>query len=959
MSRTTKLWLAGAAVGAAAASGTVVAALTSNHESDPVVTATLLPLVGLSFLTAGLFAWTRRPENGTGRLMVTVGLLWFVNAFFEANNHVVYTIAAVAGSLFFGAFVHLLLAYPRGRLETTTERRAVPGLYAIAFLAGFLPALFDPGHTHSCGDCPPTDVQITPNERVTTAIQDVFTVLGAAIFLCVVVLVIRRWRHATPARRRLLGPVYLAGGITLGLVTVGFGADIASTPVSNAVGAAAFTSFALLPAFFLAGILRTHLQRAAVARLAMEMPDDATPAEAQAGLRRALRDPTLRLFTWVEDEGIYFDVEGNEFDRLPSTPGRRALRIDHEGGRGPLAAVTHDVALAHEPELLEEVLAVARLALEKDRGLKALRRSEARNRALIDALPDLMFRISRDGTYLAFHGDPADLVVPPDELVGANIREVLPGEVAAAFVACLRSALEGRIATTEYSLEIAGVRRDFEARMVPSGDDEVVVIVRDFTERSRLENELQDRLIEIEREQQFVRTVVNTAPVVFLIADTEGRIVRFNQTCEQLFGHLDDDSVRGKLFWDVYLPPEHHGRARSTLERLRRGERLVEGEGKWLTADGGYRIMQWQTTPIVDGRGRDRFLVSALDVTERIRQQEELRQRRDLLDVIAKATPSMMAVVDGDGTVAEEGVNQAFHLTTGYGDAEAVGHRLWDLVVPPELALEFEADFRRTIETGDLAEHETAWIGRTGEWRVVAWTSRPLALGKRPKYLISGVDVTERKRQEAEVRASRARIVEATDAARRKLERNLHDGAQQRLVSLSLALRLAQSKLRDDPGAAERVLTGASEELSHALEELRELARGIHPAVLTDRGLGPALEALAGRAPLPVELSTELEERLPAPVEAAAYYVVAEALTNVVKYADASAVQVRAAREDGRVVVEVADDGVGGADPYRGSGLRGLADRVEALDGRLDLESGEGEGTTLRAVIPVREATPR
>jgi signal transduction histidine kinase len=204
-----------------------------------------------------------------------------------------------------------------------------------------------------------------------------------------------------------------------------------------------------------------------------------------------------------------------------------------------------------------------------------------------------------------------------------------------------------------------------------------------------------------------------------------------------------------------------------------------------------------------------------------------------------------------------------------------------------------------------------------------------------------------------ELRASRARIVEAGTAERRRLERNLHDGAQQRLVALSLTMRLAQNRLHEDPDAAEGLLRGAQEELAHALEELRELARGIHPAVLSDRGLQPALEALAGRSPVPVELDGTPPERLPAPVEAAAYFVVAEALTNVVKYARASQARVCVSRSNGHAVVEVADDGVGGADPARGSGLRGLADRVSALDGTLLLTSPEGAGTMLRAEIPV------
>jgi signal transduction histidine kinase len=198
-----------------------------------------------------------------------------------------------------------------------------------------------------------------------------------------------------------------------------------------------------------------------------------------------------------------------------------------------------------------------------------------------------------------------------------------------------------------------------------------------------------------------------------------------------------------------------------------------------------------------------------------------------------------------------------------------------------------------------------------------------------------------------ELAASRARIVQAGDAERRRLERNLHDGAQQRLVSLALRLRLAARRHPDDAD-----LEHAGEELAHALQELRELARGIHPAVLTERGLEPALRALADRAPVPVELEVELDARLPDPVEAAAYYVVAEALTNVAKYARASLVRVRVTRAADEALLEVADDGAGGADPAGGSGLRGLADRVEALGGRLEIESPPGAGTRLRAAIP-------
>jgi signal transduction histidine kinase len=217
----------------------------------------------------------------------------------------------------------------------------------------------------------------------------------------------------------------------------------------------------------------------------------------------------------------------------------------------------------------------------------------------------------------------------------------------------------------------------------------------------------------------------------------------------------------------------------------------------------------------------------------------------------------------------------------------------------------------------------------------------------------------ENERLEAELRArvvelqeSRAKLIEVSMAERRRLERDLHDGAQQRLVALSVQVGLAKRKLNSDPQAAAELLDRAGDELSLALEELRELARGIHPAILTDRGLEPALQALIDRAPVEVELSRAPGERLPAAVEAAAYFVVAESLTNVAKYASADHASVSVQRQNGHAVIEVRDDGVGGADPGAGTGLRGLADRLTIVDGRLDVVSPPGEGTLVRAEIP-------
>ncbi len=202
-----------------------------------------------------------------------------------------------------------------------------------------------------------------------------------------------------------------------------------------------------------------------------------------------------------------------------------------------------------------------------------------------------------------------------------------------------------------------------------------------------------------------------------------------------------------------------------------------------------------------------------------------------------------------------------------------------------------------------------------------------------------------------ELRASRARLVAAADGERRRLERNLHDGAQSRLVALALNLRLARMTVTDDSDTA-ALLDGSIDELGQSLKELRDLARGIHPAVLSERGLEPAVRALAARAPVPVDVVGRAAGRLPAAVETAAYFVVSEALTNVSKYAQAGHATVRVERVDGQLLVEVSDDGVGGAMPSEGSGLRGLSDRVAALSGTLEVSSPPGRGTRLRAHLP-------
>jgi len=674
------------------AAGLAVALIaTSDHEQHPEQAIALVLFVSSSFILAGLIGWTRRPQNRTGGLMVGVGFGVLIGVLGEANHSIPFTLGALFGSLFIAAFVHLLLAYPSGHLLSRRARVIVGAGYAIAFLAPLAESMFAARETCKPHACPDNLVLVSHDHAAHVVATAVWTAASVLLFAAVVMLLLGRWRETTPGLRRILRSVYLFGGLSIVLLAIGF----VVTPFSGVgaifVSVALIATFTTVPFIFLAGLLGTAIARGAgVGAIFSSVPERASPGEVQEGLRTALRDETAVVAYWYEEDEHYVDVEGNRLDLPEDTRRRVVTRLDY--GDQPVAAIVHDASLLQEPELLEGVANAARIALERDKLLVEVRARAQRYRALLQAMPDLMFRISRDGRYISYNA-PNERDLVNGEVVGKLLWDRLPTDLADRVLESGRAALGGDPGVIEYHLDFEdGSRRHYEGRFAASGDDEFLMIVR---------------------------------------------------------------------------------------------------------------------------------------------------------------------------------------------------------------------------------------------------------------------EITERKQQQEELEASRQRIVAAGDAARRKLERNLHDGAQQRLVSLSLSLRLAQNQVAKSPARAEELLEASREELMQALEELRELARGIHPAVLTDRGLEAALEALAGRAALPVEIDCIPDVELPPPVEAAAYYVVSEALANITKYAGASAVKVSIGQVDGYALVEVADDGVGGADPTRGSGLSGLSDRVASLNGKLVIDSPPGAGTRIRAEIPL------
>ncbi|HWH05646.1 MAG TPA: PAS domain S-box protein [Gaiellaceae bacterium] len=792
--------------------------LSSGHAEDSGASVVLAVGIGLAFVGSGLIALWRRPENRTGLLLAGVGYLWFLGALTAVERDWVFTVGLAFGAVAFGTFVHLLLAFPWGRLAGRRDRLLVTATYALAVGGNVALLLVDPQPLDSCPDCR-SAIALTDSAGAQDAVRIAFTVAAVALVGAILWVVGLRFKLASPALRRVLGPVLATGVTALATLSVQLVAESLGW-THDALSYLFLVAFALVPVAFLAGILRARLARSAVGDLLLALAEGAQLREA---LARSLHDPTLDVVYWLPERDGFVWHDGTDFK---DEGGPRVARyVEHNGQR--VGAILHDPSLTGEPELVDAVAAAAALWLD--------------------------------------HG--------------------------------------------------------------------------------RLQAELRAQLT-------FLLTIVDTAPSLLLSLDTEGRIVNLNLACRRAAGVDDDEHLRFRYFWDVFVAEGEREEVQALFAAAAPDFEPLSDERTFTDARGEERTIAWSAAPLLGEDGAVRNVVcGGLDITLRRRRELELEVERNFASTVANTIPVVLAVVDENAVLAAR-PNRAFEQILGWDADEMVGRNLLELIDAPDedQALMAIASAANGVPAAD---RESVWRCGDGGTRTIAWTAREIRrVDGRVGVLVSGVDVTERHRQEAEVRASRSRIVEAADAARRQLERNLHDGAQQRLVALSVTLRLAQARLEQDPVEARRTLDAARAELALALDELRELARGIHPAILTDRGLTAALEALAARSPVPVEVETD-GDGLPPAVEAAAYYVAAEALANVAKYAEAGRVRVRVAREDGTAVVEVTDDGRGGADPTAGTGLRGLADRVEALDGRLVVESPAGGGTCVRAELPV------
>jgi PAS domain S-box-containing protein len=329
------------------------------------------------------------------------------------------------------------------------------------------------------------------------------------------------------------------------------------------------------------------------------------------------------------------------------------------------------------------------------------------------------------------------------------------------------------------------------------------------------------------------------------------------------------------------------------------------------------------------------------------------RELTALLEAMLASSLDAVVTIDANGSVLN--FNRAAELTFGHREEDVLGRDIAELIIPVALRERHYSAMARFLATGERTilnrRVELTGLRADGSEFPVELTVTKVPLDGSDVFTAYLRDITDRKRAESELRASRARVVEAGDRERKRIERNLHDGAQQRLVAISLLLRRLSLE-SDVPVTAREFLDRAQEEAGLAIDELRELARGIHPASLTESGLPSALRGLALRTPVEVELHVS-DGRVSESIEAALYYVAAESLSNVAKYSQATHAVLSYEKDDAEVTLRVADDGVGGADPAAGSGLVGLADRVEALGGRLEVTSARGSGTTVTAVVPL------
>ena len=506
---------------------------------------------------------------------------------------------------------------------------------------------------------------------------------------------------------------------------------------------------------------------------------------------------------------------------------------------------------------------------------------------------------------------------------------------------------------------------------------------------------------------EFARALAETTQSLVVVLDEAGVVLLFNDACERATG-FSRDEVLGRKLGDILIPPEEAEAFREVLAFIWKSGHSSPQVGHWQTKDGGRRLIAWSNKLVPKTGDSAAYLVTAgLDLTDRVDApdepalagdaqaklvevgqlaQEQRALRRVATLVASEASPERVFMAVSAECARVLGVTaSSVWRYEGDDTATVVGRYNRDGIdsfpLGSRLYVDESTSIGRARETAAPARVED-WGSTEGEfaelmlrlgyrstvsapiivagnlWGAVTIGSADPLPADAEFRLAAFCDLVSLAVASAQAREdlqrSRARIVRAGDEQRRRLERNLHDGAQQRLVAATLLLRVAQAQLDKDMEKATKLLKDAAAELDSGLEELRELARGLHPGSLTEHGLRGALASFEERLPLPVEI-TVTDERLDQHLEATAYFIVSEGLTNVVKHARASRASATVELRDGVLRIEITDDGTGGADTSKGTGLLGLRDRAEAEGGTLVVVSPPGRGTVITATVPLSD----
>jgi PAS domain S-box-containing protein len=471
--------------------------------------------------------------------------------------------------------------------------------------------------------------------------------------------------------------------------------------------------------------------------------------------------------------------------------------------------------------------------------------------------------------------------------------------------------------------------------------------------------------------QPFLKLILDGVAQPVWVVDHDGFIRYANPAALRALGYDDLSELEGRPSHETihYRYPDGSDFPVEDCPMLlprKTGETIHSDEDWFFRRDGTMFPVSYWSAPIDTPQGRG-AVVAFTDIEEQREIEQVLRERDTILETVAQP----VFVTDQEGLIRY--ANPAAVAALGFGDLSELvgqsGHWLVHYKRPDGSPFPIEeCQFTRPRRLDEPSQVGEDWfVRKDGSMVPLAYTASPIAAPAGVGMVIAFTDVRERREAEraarerdvaearaAEARAAQRRTIEAADAARRQVTRDLHDGAQQQFVNVVINLQLVQQKWTSEPDRARQLLDAATQRAKAGIDELRELAAGIHPSLLTTRGLLAAVEALADRMPIPVEPLDIPTDRYPPAIEASVYFLVSEALTNVVKHARATRAGVRIAAASGRLTVEVSDDGVGGADLRSpGHGLAGLSDRVAALEGTFSVRSEPAAGTTLRAEVPL------